>query len=91
MLGISVNKYVAMTNSNYISVKPGTQVINIPISVTNNFKAIKLYLVPLNSDSNLATLSFSSNKNFTMTKDLRSIDFSISTSSDSKNSINYIT
>ena len=90
MLPISINSYSAIDNSNPINVKPGAQTTGIIISISNHLEATKLVLSPSNAVQNTATLSFSSTKNFTITKDLTSIEFSVSAPENSRNSLNYI-
>lgn len=90
MQEVSVNNYSPMVNENYISLKPGTQTTGIAIAVEHHLRAVSLVLTPRNSADNMATLAFSSDLNFTFTKDIVSLTFAVSASSSAVNSLNYI-
>ena len=87
---VNINGFSPIGNQNNLNLKPGIQLIDLEISVDVPFSAISLILTPKNSDINKATLYFSSSYNFTMTKDITTISFTVSTPSNSENSINYI-
>lgn len=87
---VNINGFSPVGNVNNLNLKPGIQLINLEISAQTPFSAYSLVLTPKNSEVNKATLYFSSNYNFTLTKDMTSITFTVRTASNSENSINYI-
>ncbi|OMJ82676.1 hypothetical protein SteCoe_16546 [Stentor coeruleus] len=89
-LPILINNYNAMTKSNHIVIKPGTLESNIQIKVDYPLKADKIQLTPNNSAVNTVELKFYSSKNYTITKDMTTIEFSVGVASNAKDSMNYI-
>ena len=87
---VSINGFEPKGNEGFLTLKQGTQLIGLSISVDSTLNAYSLVLQPSNSDVNEAVLIFDSDFNFTLTKDVTSITFMVSTKADSENSINYI-
>ena len=87
---IDVNGYSPINQTNYITLKPGTQATGIIISIANNLQANNLVLAPYNSLVNKAVLQFSSINSFNITNYYTKIEFSVSTSILTPNSFNYI-
>lgn len=89
-LMVDVNGFEPKGNLGFLKLKQGTQLIGLTISVESTLRAYSLALQPKNSDVNEAVLIFDSDFNFTLTKDVTSITFMVSTKANSENSINYI-
>lgn len=87
-----VNNFNAKTLKNFITVIPGSQSVDVKISISSNYlRAKKLKFQARNHEKNEVQLEFSSNSDdFIVTRDKTSLYFRVSAPLNAPNSLNYI-
>ena len=87
-----VNSFDAQTKAGFITLLPGSQSKDLPISISSDYlKAKRLRFLPSNHQENEVKLEFTSDTSqFIMKRDLNSISFRVSVPATAANSLNYI-